>query len=226
MNYLTDPIDHWTGEYEFLRNDYSCSIDICGISYPSVEHAFQAMKTTDEDVRREIADESVKKAKQLGRNVNLPNDWGDRRVLVMENLLRQKFGKPEFSDLLVKTDDRLIRMVNDRDDFWGCIYDRDTDSYQGENKLGILLMEIRNELYSLDRSATKTNKPNTIDQSLSELYDCAIELCAEFGFGDIPINDSEFISIINDFAIGRKDINKCIGLFKKLNEQCQRIKHG
>jgi hypothetical protein len=135
-------IDSFTGEYEFLRNNYPCSISIAGIEYPSVDHAFQAAKTDDEDTKYEISDVSAREAKRIGRSLTIDSaDWDNKKLTVMESLIRCKFEDRDLSDLLFDTGTAEIRMVNDSDRFWGC------DEFgSGENHLGKILMKIRNEI--------------------------------------------------------------------------------
>ena len=50
-------IDSFGGEYSFLSNFHKCKVEFEGMTYPSVEHAFQAAKNPDpEEVKYEISD--------------------------------------------------------------------------------------------------------------------------------------------------------------------------
>ena len=63
-------IDCFDGEFAFLSNFYPSDIkgfDKANILYPTVEHAFQAMKTVDVNERIKIAAaDTPGKAKRLG----------------------------------------------------------------------------------------------------------------------------------------------------------------
>lgn len=50
-------IGSFTGPHRFLSNFWSVAIAFEGHSYRTVEHAFQAAKTFDEDERRRIRNE-------------------------------------------------------------------------------------------------------------------------------------------------------------------------
>lgn len=132
-------------DHPFLRNDFQLDnpIVIDGITFPTVEHAFQAAKTTDIDERKRIATLSVREARQAGREFNLDSySWDTKKYFVMENLLKAKF---DADDSLAKKLISLsgkISMVSDRDSFWGM--DPDTDA--GENNMGVILASIRDEL--------------------------------------------------------------------------------
>jgi len=161
----SNPIDHFRDGNAFLRNDATIRfIDFEGLDYPSVEHAFQAAKTTDENIREEIAETTTgREAKQIGRNVDLPDDWEERRLHVMENLLRKKFNDSAFKQQLLGTDNRLIRMVNQRDAFWGVI-EQDRNEFTGQNNLGKLIMKIRGELQLVHGISDSSNGLD-LDQS-------------------------------------------------------------
>ncbi len=147
-----EPIEIWSGEHEFLRNDFPCDVEIVtddgetAHSYGSAESAFQAGKTEDEDEKSELASMSAHEAKRFGRSLTLPSDWGTKRIDVMEKVLRAKFTQNnDLGQLLVDTGDAELRMLNRRDDFWGIVQQPD-GSVTGENRLGQLLMKIRDEL--------------------------------------------------------------------------------
>src|SRR3972149_10957666 len=100
-----EPITKWSGEFEFLRNDYLASVVYEGKTYPSVEHAFQAAKTGDEALRDSICKASTaREAKKLGRSItDLPADWDAKKLLIMEFLVRQKVEGNELADRLMDT---------------------------------------------------------------------------------------------------------------------------
>lgn len=135
-------IDSFSGRYRFLSNFFPCEIFYCGKSYPTVEHAFQAAKTLDESAREHIRLQSTPgRAKQLGRMCVLRTDWESVKKDVMLNLLRFKFGRPDLRALLKSTGDfYLVEGNNWGDYFWGVC------NGSGENWLGKLLMQVRDEI--------------------------------------------------------------------------------
>ena len=71
-----EKIDSFNGEYYFLSNYYHSPIVFEGIHYPTVEHAFQAAKTLNNNKRLEIARmRTPGEAKKAGRTVSLRPDW-------------------------------------------------------------------------------------------------------------------------------------------------------
>ena len=132
-------IKRFVGKNDFMSNFYPCRIEYEGITYPSVEHAFQAAKTFDEEKRRQIAEcPTPKEAKAAGRRVKLRGDWNEAKVGIMYELLIEKFEIPELKEKLLGTGDLYLEEGNiHRDKFWG------TYMGEGENMLGKLLMKVR-----------------------------------------------------------------------------------
>lgn len=134
-------------EFEFLSNFSKSEIILDGIIYPTVEHFFQAMKTKDPIQRAEIAAAPTPgKAKRLGRHVQLRSDWEEVKVDVMRQGLRLKFQDSKLRTMLLATGDKeLVEGNTWHDRTWGrCICEK--CGGQGENLLGQLLMELREEI--------------------------------------------------------------------------------
>ena len=139
-------IDGFSGKYSWLSNFAEAKINYEGKIYPTVEHAFQAAKTLNENEREKIrVSPTPGKAKRLGRKVTLRNDWESVKVDVMLKLITMKFEDPEFRQLLINTgDSNLIEGNRWHDNFWGnCSCDK-CQHKVGENRLGNILMYVRN----------------------------------------------------------------------------------
>lgn len=136
------------GEYAFLSNFYYSPITIAGINFPTVEHAFQAMKTIDVAERQLIAAAPTPgKAKRLGRTVHLREDWEEAKESVMYLCLKAKFSIPELREKLLATDEAcLIEGTLWHDNEWGSCSCEKCKDIVGKNKLGKLLMKVREEL--------------------------------------------------------------------------------
>jgi ribA/ribD-fused uncharacterized protein len=136
-------IDRFDGEYEFLSNFYPSWVELDGQRYVTVEHAYQAAKTLDSGEREAFQRTSDPgRAKRMGRRLRLRRDWESVKVDVMWGLLRQKFspGTELAARLLATGDAELVEGNTWEDDFWGVYRGK------GQNWLGRLLMEVREEI--------------------------------------------------------------------------------
>ena len=143
---MSAKIDSFRGEYAFLSNFFPCYVRYEGLEYPTVEHAFQAAKTLDITQRQcfQVC-RSPADAKHLGRKVKLREDWEQIKIEVMRQLVRDKFTRNmstvDIKKLLLDTGDAYLEEGNNhKDRFWGTV------NGQGQNWLGKILMEIREEL--------------------------------------------------------------------------------
>src|SRR5882724_1279408 len=85
-------ITSFRGPHRFLSNFYPCKIVLETITYPSVEHAFQAAKTVDRCERVMISKmPTAVQAKRAGRQATLRENWETLRVDIMHDLVTQKF---------------------------------------------------------------------------------------------------------------------------------------
>lgn len=151
-------INSFKGRYFFLSNFYPCEINHKGITYPSVEHYYVALKVTTmqfidgiyytaPDFRELIA--MVKEpsdVKKIGKKVKIRSDWNEKKLSFMEWGIREKFKDLKLAEMLLDTGDlELIEGNNWHDVFWGkCSCPKCSGS--GENHLGKILMKIREEL--------------------------------------------------------------------------------
>ena len=141
-------IVEFDGDYAFLSNFYPSTIYHDGITYPTNEHFFQAMKTLDIDERKAIAAaETPGLAKRMGRNVKLRPDWEKIKVDVMRLGLILKFTDAELAEKLIATgDEELVEGNWWHDNTWGNCHCTECSRKGGRNLLGMLLMEVRKEL--------------------------------------------------------------------------------
>jgi len=140
---MTAAIKSFKDEFHFLSNFHTSYILYDGIVWPTVEHAYQAMKTLDENQRMNILElDSPGAAKKYGRTVTLRPDWDDVKLEIMEELVLEKFeSKADLREKLLATQDAEIVEGNTwGDTFWGVC------NGVGENHLGKILMKIRDEI--------------------------------------------------------------------------------
>ena len=140
-------IKNFEGEYAFLSNFYFSPMIIDNVVYTTNEHFFQAMKSLNPKERQAIVlAPTPGKAKYLGRKVSLRKDWEDIKEEVMLTGLRHKFSNPELRKKLLATgNEELIEGTTWHDNYWG-ICDCEACGGQGKNRLGKLLMQVREEL--------------------------------------------------------------------------------
>jgi len=140
-------IQNWFSNMEELDKP----LTIEGISYRTAEHAYQAMKTTDPRIRREIAAmRSPYDAKNYWKDRQPRPDWEDIKLDVMRKILGFKFapGTSWHTKLMGTGNEELIEYNNWGDRKWGAQVKNLADGtvhISGENRLGNLLMEIREE---------------------------------------------------------------------------------
>ncbi|MCC6357287.1 MAG: NADAR family protein [Phycisphaerales bacterium] len=134
-------------EYREFSNFAAFPFEHEGLTYPTVEHFFQAMKFEGTPYADQIrAAKTPAAARTLGRSRAVPirPDWEGIKVEIMRTALRLKFAAhAELQSLLLATGDEELIEAAPRDYFWGCGA-RGT----GRNMLGTLLMELRGALRS------------------------------------------------------------------------------
>lgn len=132
------------GKYRWLSNFWESPIEYDGILCPTVEHAYQMAKCVNNEDRAAVAAAtSPAEAKRLGNKFHKYSDWDRVKVDAMKDLLRRKFNIPYLRALLLETGDSYLEETNTwNDSFWGVC------NGMGQNKLGELLMEIRQEIHA------------------------------------------------------------------------------
>jgi len=139
-------IEQFQAQFRWLSNFWFCDVMFEGIKYPTVEHAYQAAKTESKLTRELLLKEAQTpgQAKKLGKKILLRSDWEQVKVLIMKDLLREKFKNPYLREKLIATKDWILEEGNYwHDRLWG-IYP--PGSGDGQNMLGKLIMEVREEI--------------------------------------------------------------------------------
>ena len=140
-------VTSFSGQYRFLSNFMSPPIPWEGLVFATVEHAFQWTKMDTEAGRMAVAGAtSPGNAKRVAKEHPMRFDWDFVKVDVMRELLRLKFSDQFYADWLLATDGDLIEGNSWGDTFWGVC------NGVGQNNLGKLLMELRNELRAAQRN--------------------------------------------------------------------------
>ena len=145
MNKITSFKD----EHRFLSNFYQSPVTLDGLTYPNAEAAFQAQKCEKEEdkVKYTLVKNPVV-AKRMGKKEpNLPGNWNEISYGIMLDVVRAKFSVPEMKEKLLATGDaELVEGNNHHDNLWGdCTCPR-CAARVGQNRLGKILMKVRDEM--------------------------------------------------------------------------------
>jgi len=130
------------GPYRFLSNFHFVDVELDGVVYRTTEHAYQAAKTIDPEIRERFQRLTAPRdARRLGQQIEIRPDWESVKYEVMYDLNLQKFSKgPLLWDLLMTGDSYLEETNTWGDQYWGVC------NGKGQNNLGKILMAIRSEL--------------------------------------------------------------------------------
>jgi ribA/ribD-fused uncharacterized protein len=120
-------------------------IKLKGKTWPTSEHYFQAQKFAGTEYEEEIRRaKSPMMAARMGRSRKRPlrKDWESVKEAIMREALHAKFTQhPALRSLLLSTGAETIVEHTANDDYWG-----DGGDGTGKNRLGILLMALRDKL--------------------------------------------------------------------------------
>jgi len=141
-------IDSFRKPYGWLSNFSKAEITFDGITYPTLEHAFQAAKTDNiEDKVKIAAIGNPVVVKRMGKKVKMREDWNVIRLDVMRMLVDLKFQDETLSEKLIETGDAMLVEGNHwHDNYWGACSCERCSSKERDNYLGMILMEKREQL--------------------------------------------------------------------------------
>jgi len=135
----TNVISGFEGEYRWLSNFW--------IFDPtrnlSVEHYYQAAKTTNEFDYNYIMNSGLTpgRVKKFAKTITIRDDWDSVKLIVMEELTKMKYMQnKELQNKLRETRGSYIIETN----YWGDIFWGVCDGV-GENHLGKIIMKVRDE---------------------------------------------------------------------------------
>lgn len=140
MNNSINTITEFSGEYYFLSNFFPAPVTYVGYTFQNSEAAFHSAKCPAR--MAEFCPLSPSEAKHLGRHIQLRTDWETVKDSIMYEVCKAKFTQnPELAKLLIDTgDSELIEGNTWGDKVWGVC------NGEGENRLGKILMKIRDEI--------------------------------------------------------------------------------
>lgn len=133
-------ITSFKGAYYFLSNFYPCNVKYNGVMFMNSEAAFQAQKCPTRASEFSTLDPA--KAKAKGRRITLRSDWEEVKDAIMYEIVKNKFTQnKKLKEALIATGDEYLEEGNTwGDTYWG------VSRGKGKNKLGKILMQVRDEL--------------------------------------------------------------------------------
>lgn len=138
----------------FLSNMYPVQVTVPWGTYTCAEAAFQAAKCVTEKDKNLFVNLNGYQAKSLGKKIALRPDWNDVRIDIMRQVVSSKFSDPTLVEkLLVTGEEELVEGNTWGDKIWGCVWDG--KSWQGENNLGKILMEVRQAINNKEETIMK-----------------------------------------------------------------------
>lgn len=146
--------------YGFMSNFYPCTFKENSYTYNCSEQYFMKKKQelfdpTNEQLANAIMNTSdPKEIKKYGRAVKNYNEtiWNTHRFNAMLNANKLKFSSnPNLREQLLETGNKILVEASPYDNIWGIGLDKkdaltlEPDKWPGQNLLGKVLMEVRDE---------------------------------------------------------------------------------
>ena len=150
-------VGSFSGDLEFCSNmsRYSIIFDESndpkfpadGLTYPSSENLYHALKCIHIEDRIKFTTCSPFESKKLSRKMmGIRHDWDEVKVDAMKLVIDLKFRNNYYAQKLVKIEGPIEELNNWGDKFWGKCLNFKTGKYEGQDNLGIVLTNKRNEL--------------------------------------------------------------------------------
>lgn len=126
--------------YTFLRNDYDAPVYYQGIEYRNNEAAYQASKCTSNKQKIMFKDVSALEAKRMGSSIPVGSCFEEEKCKIMYDICCCKFDQnKELASKLLDTGNAEL-IAEGAGMYWG------SDHLYGENRLGKILMKVREQL--------------------------------------------------------------------------------
>ena len=164
---IEQEVEYFRGHKYVLSNFYYCKLVIDGQKFNTSEQAYQVLKAKFhqlKDVEQELMEcHFVSKVKKISEKIKVSAEWIDKRVEVMRKILRVKADQcTTYRKKLLNCKGKIVEAIRG-DLFWSAGLDEQDlknlpmDSWPGQNVLGQLHMEIRDELeeFLLTQSQSK-----------------------------------------------------------------------
>lgn len=139
------------GGFSNMSNDFPLIVN--GIKIKNTEALYQALRyPSNVELQKKIIDQNGGYTSKLASKPHRKTaanraDWEQHKVNIMRYVLRVKLAQnfDLFGCLLAASGTQPIVELSRRDDYWGCKVIKGTETLRGQNVLGKLLMELREE---------------------------------------------------------------------------------
>lgn len=150
---------------------YDTTFKLDDVEYKSAEHALQAIKAKtfgdETHFAKILKAKSAQSAKSFGKKVEKFDEkvWDEKKEEAMRSIVRAKFTQnPELRKKLLESENKILANADPRDQYWGIGTSAGTaiakvpSKWKGENKLGKLLMELRETLRAEEKEEAEAAK--------------------------------------------------------------------
>lgn len=168
---------------DMLSNFYECNFDINGINYQSTEQYLfseKAKKVGDTEMMNKIMkNRAARICKEFGESIDWPGDLFSWREFAKDKLKIANMAKysknVNLRKFLFSTAPAILVEASPHDRYWGVGLKKndaniqDVEKWQGENMMGYLLTDIRDELMldpdmAIEKSKRSLGSPDDISQ--------------------------------------------------------------
>ena len=165
---IDQEIEYFRGYKYVLSNFYYCKLVIDGKKYNSSEKAYQVMKAKfhkNKAIEDELMEAHfVSDVKKISEKIQVSTEWIDQRVDVMRKILRAKADQSQtYRKKLLNCKGQIVEAIRG-DLFWSAGLDEKElrelprERWPGQNVLGQLHMELRDELEEFLRTQSQSKK--------------------------------------------------------------------
>ena len=165
---IDQEIEYFRGYKYVLSNFYYCKLVIDGKKYNSSEKAYQVMKAKfhkNKAIEDELMEAHfVSDVKKISEKIQVSAEWIDQRVDVMRKILRAKADQSQtYRKKLLNCKGQIVEAIRG-DLFWSAGLDEKElrelprERWPGQNVLGQLHMELRDELEEFLRTQSQSKK--------------------------------------------------------------------
>ena len=165
---IDQEVEFFRGYKYILSNFYHSQLIVDGVTYNCAEKAYQMKKASfcgDQEVFARLKTcINAKECKEIGKKVNETVEWLDQRVDIMRQILKAKSEQcTTYRKKLLNCKGPIVEAVPG-ELFWSAGLDEEDlrktprDRWPGQNVLGQLHMELRDELQEFLRTQSQSKK--------------------------------------------------------------------